>query len=941
MSLVIDSPISGTTLTYGPPFWVEVEGWAPPGTGPVQLTISSVNPDAEPSGWFWSDAVEVTPDASGGFTHLFDNIPYATEYRIRASALNQLAQSFFKFRREVEVQVPETPGAELIPYREGGNTLVDVVVAANVGDTIRVAMPSALPSYNSTPPGLGSVHYAPLASSWFYVRADATYLMEVWLKADRPGSRLTIEWDPRGGYGEMKATGTAGDETPGAPGNYIVNNLELPTEWTKYRAHVTWRRGTATSPSLNSVPGWFHFNQDTGSERGAVQSIAGLRMVPLDPSERNQYLPSIPGDPEAWFYLESNRIPYGDTHFLYPPELEYRTDDLPLDSKRWLLMSSGGNLDPRLFYRAVIPLQIPGAGSYPLHVWTGQGSSVTSGPIQTSFTTAPLGLSEPPTTPELHVLSGAGSIAGDPNNLAGYSVVEEAPPSNFADLSGGIPSITVDAPANDDTELLMHHRVELSDAIYGLVSGDVTGVEVSESGIATITADSPLRRLVRTVKIQPTSYEEFRIYLQGLLMEAGFPAEKISITAAPGRLDSLYPGGERDLWEWLKELLTLNRLEIVMVGDVVQIRDRRGPQALYLGQDRGASLSDPEALIRSTTQGDAAREVSVTYHEAEQVGEWVVNPRAIYNWGHLYPAGGWHEDVKILQVDAGETQEEELDTNGSFFSVFQPDCVTWVDREGPFHTSVYAVSGNDGLPIPPAMWLDYGGDLSVRISDDSRSIIATLTGANLPDLAPFQVAMSAGPSDRYSSLRLTGTGINLTEKTLTIPTGVAEEHVFTEEAPSIDSELLTNLEDAYTVAVAAAKWHSGAVMEVSGFEPDLWRWFGSRYQRRDPFLGGQVDQAFGNMAGSRFRTGRRVWRVQSVNTSPSGSEFTALEDTTFRDFQHGFVMFLDTDGAYGRTPSSVAPHGGWEGNTFADVNAVYAGMTFSDFTTRPLQADPS
>lgn len=943
MSVTITSPTEGAVLELTPNsegrFSVTVSGTNSDTSRIPHVGLSSYSSDAEPDGWFWSAENQYVSGTSWSAT--FHDVPYSSEYRVAVYYPEEgWEYRLFSIRRPLQIMVPAEPGAE-VPL---SGLRVEGLLGANIGDTVGVAIPQKLGAsgYASSPPFQVTGEYQPIRSDYHTVREGRDYLLEVWLKADLPGSRLTIEWDRVSGFGTTSPTGDPEDLMAGEPGEFIVNNLELPTEWTRYRMKVNWTLpGDREYPfGAMAVPGLFHFNQSTGSEQNAVQSIAGLRMVPYPGNEEtwaSEY-PEIPGHPDAWIYMGTNRIPYaGDSVRLFPVEMETRYDNPPDAWGSWsngFITLSPSPWEPtRLPFQGFPNVSVRAPGAYTLFAWIQPEDPEDDALVLSrTFTTKQFGFDEPPATPEVKVLNGSGFFQGEPGDIAGFSVSEDAVPTNLVDLSGGIASMTLDVMSNDDTEMLMHRPISLADPNYGEIIGEVTGVEMGENGIASVTADSALRRLVRTTVIEPTSYENMAEYLRLLFEDSGFSESEIDIVEVPSEWSTLYPGGERELWTWLKELLSLHGLEAVMVGTRVRVRrrDTHSIEDTYLP----ASISDEAGLRRTITEGDAAREVSVTFHETEQVGRWTVNPPEVISVGPLYPAGGWSEEVKILQVDAGESLEETLDLNASIFSVEQPECVVWVDRNERWN-SVYSVSGNDGLPIVPQQWIDAGGSLTVRRSDDTRSLIVTLTGANLPDLAPFQIAMSAGPSDRYSSLRLMGSGVILEEKTLTIPTAVSENLVFNESAPSIDSELITNLEEAYTAAVASAKWHSGSVMEVSGFEADLWRWrlFGT------PVDGGINLQSFGNMAGSRFRTGRRVWRIQTVDTTPEGSQFTAREDTTFREFQRGHAMYLDqSEGSIG-APYTSEPHGGWKQQTFEDFNAEYAGMTFSDFTTRPLRRD--
>src|SRR5690606_21024222 len=106
--------------------------------------------------------------------------------------------------------------------------------------------------------------------------------------------------------------------------------------------------------------------------------------------------------------------------------------------------------------------------------------------------------------------------------------------------------------------------------------------------------------------------------------------------------------------------------------------------------------------------------------------------------------------------------------DASLVSVDQPVCVLSVDRNYGA-SSVYTVSGNDGLIIPPAQWEADGGSLTVEINPDTKSLTVTVVGGRSEEYAPYSIAMASGTSDNYSSLRLIGTGVFQTEHTMTLP----------------------------------------------------------------------------------------------------------------------------------------------------------------------------
>lgn len=125
-------------------------------------------------------------------------------------------------------------------------------------------------------PGQGS--YGPPAY-WFDVEPGQDHIMEIWLKADKPGSKIYVSLtDEQNSHG-TRAWGIEGEENPGVavPGSasgtaYPVNSLDVPTTLTRYAVRVV---PDADAPKLRV--GTIFFNHSAGSDRTAQVWIA-MRM---------------------------------------------------------------------------------------------------------------------------------------------------------------------------------------------------------------------------------------------------------------------------------------------------------------------------------------------------------------------------------------------------------------------------------------------------------------------------------------------------------------------------------------------------------------------------------------------------------------------------------------------------------------------------------------
>lgn len=112
-------------------------------------------------------------------------------------------------------------------------------------------------------------------NDWWDVEPGKPYRFEVWLKADKPNSRIFIECRDQNGSHAGTSIAIPGEPYAGG-GSYLVSNQVVPTTWTKYAGIWTPNAGS-TRVKIGSI----YFNHANGTERGAVQHIAGMRMKPM------------------------------------------------------------------------------------------------------------------------------------------------------------------------------------------------------------------------------------------------------------------------------------------------------------------------------------------------------------------------------------------------------------------------------------------------------------------------------------------------------------------------------------------------------------------------------------------------------------------------------------------------------------------------------------
>lgn len=528
-------------------------------------------------------------------------------------------------------------------------------------------------------------------------------------------------------------------------------------------------------------------------------------------------------------------------------------------------------------------------------------------------------------------VTGNGHFKGASTNLTDYTSTEDSTPIEGSDSSGGVGQIqfgVVEDATSEGSILLLNDTVELEDGSNGRTQGIVNGV-TSTDGVASVTADGRLVAFMATRTTQPytgTLGGAFTYYLSIVGITTGF-----TIDATITSRSVTFPGFTGNMWDYIKQMCVAQQVEIALVSSNIVLRPLRGRT---IETRKNASES------WSVQNSDIAQAIEVYYYNNKYTTD-----------GLAYPQGGWNPDVSVYQVDAGAILEFDIPTNVSFVSVKQPVVQNTVSRGYSGPSSVYAVSGNDGLPITAAQWTATGGSISVSINDDTTTLHVIIRGANDPTgkYAPYRIAVSAGPSDYYSSLRIVGTGVFTDKQLLTIPTGVPLSKTATVIGATVDNPFITTPTEASTVGLRTAqKWAmasqtinaTATVLNRKGDKgtanyPTFAGYFAPLYAGKtfaqfnaanvgvtfaqwDAIAQASVqdsfdNQAFGNIAGARVRFRDAMYRVRTATINASTIDYTAEADTLFGDFDAR-----------------------WIGKTFADFDTFFAGKTFQDFDVIPL-----
>lgn len=542
--------------------------------------------------------------------------------------------------------------------------------------------------------------------------------------------------------------------------------------------------------------------------------------------------------------------------------------------------------------------------------------------------------------------------------ISGYTAVEDATPIDPAKSAGGVGQLSfsvIEDPDANGTVTLIDATVNMSDGEKGTTVGVISSIDM-DSGIANISADSRLTALLNTRTAAPmatTMEQTFRYYLSLANITSGIVFELPEDVTYRYGVNAIVPtpGWRGVVFDYLRDFAVVCGAEISLVSDNVVFRPLR---------TRVAEVKRDSAQRLTTAKGSLAQFVEVAYYQ----NRFVVN-------GQAYPPGGaWKSDVPVYQVDAGEELEVEIELPASLTSITQPVCVPYVARYA--QGSVYSVIGNDGLAIVPQQWLDGGGSVTVRIGEDTSTVVITIKGSIKTDLAPYRIAVGAGVSDAYSSLRLQATGTYTDKQILRIPTGVSAEETPQEVGVTVDNPYISTVDDAYTLGIRTAMNYSGFEQSFSattvginragvsgstayptfddfntGLDGRVTVWNGKTFNDfnaewasstfatiSDYYLNLVLaefsNQAFGNVSGARVRYRDSWYRIDSANITPNSVSYNASADTLFSDFSTAWLLTPYEGMSGGPRPAKTTDY------TYAEFNAMMGNRTFNNFAASPL-----
>ena len=110
------------------------------------------------------------------------------------------------------------------------------------------------------------------------VAASEAYRLEFWVKADTPGSKMYMDATLQTG-----ARLAFSDTIGGAEHDRPISSYEVPTTWTKIVRYLRTTTSTNANNKIAQVATMYQFslNHADGTNKNAIVSVAGLRMVPV------------------------------------------------------------------------------------------------------------------------------------------------------------------------------------------------------------------------------------------------------------------------------------------------------------------------------------------------------------------------------------------------------------------------------------------------------------------------------------------------------------------------------------------------------------------------------------------------------------------------------------------------------------------------------------
>jgi hypothetical protein len=506
-------------------------------------------------------------------------------------------------------------------------------------------------------------------------------------------------------------------------------------------------------------------------------------------------------------------------------------------------------------------------------------------------------------------LTGSGTF--DEDKIISYSYSEDASPYQPENLEGGAGQVTVNVIADENprgTPIITNNNIQVTDSEFGSVTFRARQVTISDAS-ATISGETIQYRLNSTRQAAArggsgTTLLEAILYYCELVdvvpeFEEGFETKLQTIEVN-------FPGWNGNVWEHLKMLCAATSLDADdnTFMEMYILQDK-----LWFREGNTQTIDFSDYVINqslSLDSYDAAKEVEVFNYNTS----YGVN-KVVREQGKDINVSTVNKNASIsdsMQVEAGETLVKRFSINASLTSVQQPVVVGAISPL-PFpdtdSTGQYVVVGSDDLPIDPIQWIDQGGRLEVRLTenyDEIEVIITAPPSLTMPTadgdpedvtLAPYKIGVESSGGVEYPAIYIVGTGVFFEKTSLKLVTGASEDYVSDTSAPTVDNPFITNKRLQLDKGVAAAQAIMGPRMEVQGSIA--------------------TGVSFGESLGSIMQDYNGKFRLSSLSYSDSSISFTARRFMTISDFNTA-----------------------WAGATLEQFNTANGQLSFDEFAAIPL-----
>ena len=505
---------------------------------------------------------------------------------------------------------------------------------------------------------------------------------------------------------------------------------------------------------------------------------------------------------------------------------------------------------------------------------------------------------------------GSGKIKDD--SIIAFSYSEDATPLEPTSSSGGVSQVSLSAieeTADADlvnTKLMINNSATIQDDEFGSVQFDVKKVFTNAAGIANIIGDSVQTKL----NVIKTAEGFVGTLTNAIIYYCGLCGVTPVVDSALNAKSVVFIGWTGNVWEQLKDLCSVmsysttdkSPIEIYFTGTAVGFRPALASTIAIENY-----LSD---VNESVEIFDAAESINVySYNTAAKVNDILYDISYYDSNSSNYAKRFLSSFSDSLQVGAGETKKVLFTIDTSLTSIKQPECVSTIS---PFPydpltsgNGQYVIVGTDDLPIQPSQWIDQGGSLTVRITENPNEIEITVVappetallkadGSGL-GYAPYRIGKeTSGGGVDYDAIYIVGSGISYEKTKTTFYTGANPSVTSKSEAFEVDNMFIT---DDFTLAnagLSAAQASCGPLVTLNGSSASGF--------------------TFGSSIGSSFNFNSTRFRIDSVGFSQTGVSWNSQDCARFSDFN---------------TTNT--------GKTFAQFDSkMTSSATFTDFSVIPL-----